>query len=99
MRRQECLASCRRPAIDGDLNQCVFDLVDGNAARTRRIRINAKLLKAAQSCEDAKRQDTSRLLAPIHSVRIQLDANVAQLAQGVVPPALPDLEPMSAKGE
>ena len=57
MRRQECLASCRRPAIDGDLNQCVFDLVDGNATRTRRIRINAKLLKAAQSCEDAKRQD------------------------------------------
>src|SRR5664279_3714251 len=62
MRGQECLAPCGRPAIDGDLNQCFFDLVDGHAARNRRIRINSELLKATQSGEDAKRQNTSCLL-------------------------------------
>src|ERR1700682_4472734 len=62
MRSQECLAPCRRPAIDGDLNQCFFDFVNGYTARNRRIRINSKLLKAAQSGEDAKRQNTPCLL-------------------------------------
>jgi hypothetical protein len=47
MRCQECLPARGRPAVDGDLNQSFFDLVDRYAARNRSIRINAQLLKAA----------------------------------------------------
>ena len=47
MRCQECLPACGRPAVDGDLNQSFFDLVDRYAAPNRGIRVNAQLLKAA----------------------------------------------------
>jgi hypothetical protein len=39
MRRQECLATRGRSAVDGDLNQRFFDLVDRYAAGDRGIRV------------------------------------------------------------
>src|ERR1700692_2196116 len=59
MRRQECLAARGRPAVDGNLNQGFFDLIDRYTAGNRGIRVNDQLLKAA---EPSKRQDTPCLL-------------------------------------
>jgi hypothetical protein len=44
------------------MNQGLFDFIDGYAASESGICVNAELLKAAKSCEDAKRQDAPRLL-------------------------------------
>lgn len=62
MRCQECLAARGGPAVDSNLNQGFFDLIDRYTAGNRGIRVNAQLLKAAESCEDSKRQDTPCLL-------------------------------------
>jgi hypothetical protein len=58
MRCQECLAARGGPAVDSNLNQGFFDLIDRYTAGNRGIRVNAQLLKAAEPCEDSKRQDT-----------------------------------------
>ena len=62
MRCQECLAARRCPAVDGDLNQYFFDLVDSYATRKCSIGVNAQFLKPAESREDTKSQDTPSLL-------------------------------------
>ena len=62
MRRQECLAARGDPAVDGNLNQGFFDLIDRYTAGNRGIRVNAQLLKAAEPCEDSKREDAPCLL-------------------------------------
>ena len=62
MRCQECLAARGGPAVDSNLNQGFFDLIDRYTAGDRGIRVNAQLLKAAESSEDSKRQDTPCLL-------------------------------------
>src|ERR1700722_2220134 len=62
MRCQECLATRGGPAVDSNLNQGFFDLIDRYAAGDRGIRVNTQLLKAAESSEDSKRQDTPCLL-------------------------------------
>ena len=62
MRCQECLAARGGPAVDGNLNQRFFDLIDRYAAGDRGIRVNAQLLKAAEPCENSKRQNTPCLL-------------------------------------
>src|ERR1700733_13235385 len=62
MRCQECLAARGGPAVDSNLNQGFFDLIDRYTAGDRGIRVNAQLLKAAEFSQDSKRQNTPCLL-------------------------------------
>src|SRR4051812_38392668 len=62
MGRQERLATCWSPAIHRDLKQCFLELIDSYAAGGGGVRVNAKLLKAAQARKDTKGQDAARLL-------------------------------------
>src|SRR5437879_9372213 len=59
---EQKISACGRPAVDGNLNQGFFDLIDRYTAGNRGIRVNAQLLKAAEPREDSKRQDTPCLL-------------------------------------
>src|SRR4051794_30334756 len=62
MRRQERLATCWSPAIHRDLKQRFLELIDSYAAGEGGVRVNAKLLKAAQTRKDTKGQNAARLL-------------------------------------
>ena len=62
MRREECLTTRGRPAVDGNLYQRLLDFIDGCAAGERRIYVDAKLLKAAEASENSKLQKTSSFL-------------------------------------
>src|SRR3977135_3974383 len=62
MRCQECLAARGSPAVDSNLNQGFFDLINRYTAGKPVLCVNAQLWKAAEPCEDSKRQDTPCLL-------------------------------------
>ena len=62
MRSQECLAARGRAAVDGNLNQRLFDFIYCCTAGKRGLCVDAKLLKAAEPPENSKRQKTSGFL-------------------------------------
>jgi len=62
VRSQECLTAGGRAAIDGNLNQRLFDFIDCYTAGKRGLCVDAKLLKAAEPPENSKRQKTPGFL-------------------------------------